>query len=99
LKKIQASEKKVAAAVKAAKPTEYELLWRNKFLAIDTKTFDEFIAVMENSVSQLKAMKADGVTLQEEGIGDDYAWFHTTDPKVAKKYGFNKVEDEEEDDD
>jgi hypothetical protein len=71
---------------------EYEYLWRNKFLATGTKSFNEFIAALENAVKQLKAMKKDGVQFHVDGVADDYARFTTNDSKIAKKYGFEKVE-------
>lgn len=77
----------------AVRETVYETIWRNKFVAMHTKTFDEFIAAIESGVAYLKEMMATGkVELQEQGIGDDYAFFTTTDPVVAAKYGFNEQE-------
>lgn len=98
LKQIPTSKKAVDEAVKKSKPVEYEYLWRNKFLATDTKSFDEFLAVMESAVQHLRNMKADGVQLREEGVGDDYATFWTTDPIIAKKYGMEKPEWEDGED-
>ncbi len=77
--------------------TVYETTWRNKFLCVDCKTFDEFIEVLEGSVDYLKDMRASGIKLEEDGVGDDYAHFTTTDPKVAEKFNMEKMDwDEEE---
>lgn len=71
---------------------EYEYLWRNKFLAVEAKSFNRVISALEGAVKELKAMKKDGVLFHVEGVIDDYARFITTDPKIAKKYGFMKIE-------
>jgi len=72
-----------------ARPTakRYLTLWRNKFLTIDAKSIDDMIATLRSAAETLAAMRADGVTLDEEGgTGDDYAYLVTTDPAIAKKY-------------
>ena len=81
------------------KETVYEMLWRNKFLCMDTTTFDEFVQRLEEAVTELKEMRAAGVKLEEDGIGDDYARFTTTDPEIAKRFQmevFDWDDDEDE---
>jgi hypothetical protein len=66
----------------------YVYLWRNKFLAIDTTNFDEFLERMESAVETLKIWKDNNVILEPHGIDDDYATFVTTDPEFAEREGF-----------
>jgi hypothetical protein len=73
----------------AARPPmkRYLTLWRNKFLTTEATTLREMITKLEGAVATLKAMQADGVTLDpSSGTADDYAHLVTTDPAVAKKY-------------
>ena len=77
---------------RGARPPEkrYVTLWRNKFLTIDAKNLNEMISSIEHAAATLKAMLADGVTLDSEGgTADDYAYLVTTDPDIAKKYGMH----------
>lgn len=62
--------------------------WRNKFLAINTESFDEFISVLENAVNTLKEWQSMGIIFTGNGVGDDYAEFMTHDPELANKLGF-----------
>lgn len=67
----------------------YVYLHRNKFITLDAKTLDDFIATYEDLLLMFKAWKEAGVELDpESGVGDDYAQFFTTDPRVAKEFGF-----------
>lgn len=76
------------------KPKRYLMTWRNKWLTATAKSIDDMIAALEETAEQLRAMKADGVTLDPDGgTGDDYAQLLTTDPAVARKYD---MEDESE---
>lgn len=77
----------------------WEMLWRNKFLCVDAKSFDEFIAIFEESVSELKFLREKGALLDVDsgGIGDDYATFYTEDADLAEKLGFICVDDLGED--
>jgi hypothetical protein len=48
------------------------------------------IASLQDAADTLRAMLADGVTLDSGGgTGDDYAYLITTDPLIAKKYGMH----------
>ena len=64
--------------------------WRNKFLATETESFDEFIAVLENAVNVLKDWQSMGIVFTGNGVGDDYTEFMTSDPELARKYGFEE---------
>lgn len=67
----------------------YELIWRNRNLAVDVVSIDDMIKKLTRAVKTLTAMRRDGVTLAD-GAEDDYACLVTTDAKVARKYGFEK---------
>src|SRR5262249_27091581 len=78
---------------KAARPPmkRYMMLWRIKFLTTDAKTLEEMVSTLQHATDTLRAMLADGVTLDPEGgTGDDCAYLVTTDPAVAKKYGMHE---------
>lgn len=69
----------------------YLTIWRNKFLTIDAKNFDDMIDRLRHAVESLEAMRADGVFLDPEGgTVDDYAYLVTTDPEIAKKYDMHE---------
>jgi hypothetical protein len=76
---------------------KYYLTWRNKFLTTDAETIDDMIEGLESAVQDLREMRSAGVVL-EGGAEDDYAQFVTSDPAVAKKFGFEEEEEFEEDD-
>jgi hypothetical protein len=61
-------------------------LWRNKWLTARAETIGDMIAALREAARSLDAMRADGVTLEGDGVGDDYAYLVTTDPEIAKKY-------------
>lgn len=69
-------------------PTKrYVALWRNKWLTADAKSLEDMVKSLEGAAEHLKAMLADGVTLDPDGgTGDDYAHLVTTDPNIARKY-------------
>jgi hypothetical protein len=78
---------------------QYEMFGRNKWLTANATSLDEMIDHLQQAVAELRAMRAAGVTLAEHSaMGDDYAELVTTDPKVAKKFGFQERDwgDEEE---
>ncbi len=65
----------------------YVLLWRNKGLTSEAHSLDEMIDGLQTAADKLRAMLADGVTLDPTGgTSDDYAPLVTTDPIIAKKY-------------
>lgn len=65
----------------------YITLWRNKWLTADAESLADMIDGLQSATDTLRAMLADGVTLDPEGgTSDDYACLVTTDPIIAKKY-------------
>jgi hypothetical protein len=65
----------------------YVKLWRNKWLTSNATSVDEMIASLRSAADELEAMRKDGITLDTEGgTSDDYAYLHTYEPAVAKKY-------------
>lgn len=67
--------------------TRYVTPWRNKRLTSGAKTIDDMIERLGAAAGALKAMRQDGVVLEDDGrVGDDYALLVTTDPTVARKY-------------
>jgi hypothetical protein len=65
----------------------YIALWRNKGLTAEAKSLEEMIEALQSAANALRAMLADGVTLDSGGgKADDYAYLVTTDPIIAKKY-------------
>jgi hypothetical protein len=66
----------------------YVTTWRNKWLTAEAKSIEDMINMLRAAADHLDQMRKDGVVLEDDGgIGDDYAHFVTTDPKVAEKYG------------
>lgn len=77
---------------KRTPPAVWELGWRCKFLTTDAKDIVEMAYALHVAAGKLYAMAASGVTLLDDGgVEDDYATLVTTDPKVAKKFGFQPV--------
>src|SRR5437773_2505257 len=69
--------------------TEYEYMWRNKWLTADAESIDDMIAALQAAADELRAMKAKGVTLDESGdVSGDHAILVTTDPAVAQEFNF-----------
>jgi hypothetical protein len=66
----------------------YETIVRNKFIAIEATTFDEFVADVEEHLDMLKRWREQGVQLDPDGVEDDYAVFYTEDREVARKLEF-----------
>ncbi len=76
---------------------KYYLTWRNKFLTLGAQTIDDMIEGLESAAQELREMRSAGVVL-DGGAEDDYAHFVTSDPAVAKRFGFEEEEELEEDD-
>lgn len=66
--------------------------WRNKYLAVDAETFDQFIDAIEGALNKLKTWRDEGIVFTTNGVVYDYAEFMTSDPELAKKYGFEEEE-------
>ena len=75
--------------------SRYMTIWRNKFLTVDANTLGEMARKLKAAAAELEAMHTTGQVTLEGGVGDDYAELITTDPEVAKEFGFTE-EDEEE---
>jgi hypothetical protein len=81
----------------------YVSRWRHKRLTSDAESLEDMIESLQSAADTLRAMLADGVTLdRESGTSDDYAHLVTTDPAVAKKYDMHEErefwEEDESDD-
>ncbi len=73
----------------------YTRTWRNKFLTLDAKTLEDMVNMLQSAYEELDEMLETGVITLEGGADDDYALLVTTDPDVARKYGFSEEENEE----
>src|SRR5438270_145771 len=79
------------------RPTEYERLWRNKWLTSEARTIDDMIDRLQEAAGELRQMRAAGVVLREDdGVGVDYATLVTRDFAVAQQFGFEAEEAEAE---
>lgn len=74
---------------------KYHLTWRNQFLTNDAKSINDMIDSLEFAVEQLREMRDAGVVL-DGSAEDDYAVLITDDPKIADRYGFWEIEEEED---
>lgn len=72
----------------------YTTIWRNKFLTTDATSIQEMADTLSAASEELRKMQADGVQLDKDGIRDDYAFLWTTDPEIAKKYGLELDDDD-----
>src|SRR5262245_1428140 len=68
----------------------YTMWWRNKWLTADAKTMGDMVKELRGAAAYLEELKNAGVVLEPEGCPDDYAHFVTTDPRVARKFRFEK---------
>ena len=88
-------QEKFAELWKDAHPRtkRYITLWRNKWLTSEAKSLQDMVDGLQSAADQLRAMLADGVTLEPDGgTSDDYAHLVTTDPTIAKKYDMHADE-------
>lgn len=76
--------------------SRYIRTWRNKFLTLEAKTLEDMANMLQDAAEELDEMLETGVVTLEGGAGDDYAMLVTTDPDVARKYGFIEEEPDEE---
>lgn len=65
----------------------YVTIWRNKWLTAEAKSIEDMTKLLRAAADQLEAMRKDGVVLEGDAVGDDYAHLVTMDPKIAEKYG------------
>ena len=76
----------------------YEGLWRAKWTTDGAKTLEEAAQKLEESAAYLRELARDGCELRDEVV-DDYGFFITTDPNIAKKYELCEVENEDDEGD
>lgn len=77
---------------KSAKSRRYVLIWRNKFLTTEATSIGEMAKILREASENLEAMEKAGVTLEDGGVEDDYAFLVTEDAKVAKNFGMEREE-------
>lgn len=69
----------------------YIKLWRNEFLTTEAQSLEQMADTLDAASRELKAMIADGVSLDlDGGTGDDYAMLATDDPEIARKYDMHE---------
>jgi hypothetical protein len=71
-------------------PTRYMMLWRKKSPGAGATSLADLIFQTDGDVETLKAMLADGVSLDPTVADADYYRLLSTDPIVAKKYGMHE---------
>lgn len=74
------------------KVPRYELTWRNKWLTASAESIQDMRTAMLDAMNDLETLEAlvakKRVTVSFEGADDDYIEFFTTDPKIAREFGF-----------
>jgi hypothetical protein len=79
------------------KQTKYTMTWRNKWITSECKTIEGMIKVYSETAKYFEEMKKNGIKLEKNsGIDDDYAELFTYDEKIAKKFGFEEEQDEDD---
>jgi hypothetical protein len=77
----------------------YERLWPNKWLTAEAASVEDMVAGLQAAVEELEVMKADGVIMAEHSDpSGDHIYLLTDNPAVAAKFGFEPVEENEEED-
>ena len=76
----------------------YERLWRNKWLTPNSTSIDDMIQRHLDAVEELRGMQQKGVAIDVSNAGDDFITLLTTDPQVAKEFGFDEMDVEDVDD-
>src|SRR5262249_12095426 len=74
----------------------YEQLWRNKWLTARAASIGEMADLLQAAAEELRAMAARGVRLDGGHQADDHARLVTDDPAVAREFGFDEEEPEDE---
>jgi len=75
----------------------YEQLWRNKWLTAGAASIGEMADLLQAAAEELRAMASRGVRLDGGGgQADDHARLVTDDPAVAREFGFDEEEPEDE---
>ncbi len=74
----------------------YEYLWRAKWTADGAETLDDMASMLEDAAKGLREMAETGKVWLAQPVQDDYAFILTEDAETAKRFGFNELEDEED---
>ena len=83
---------------KPTKETVYTLIWCNRWPTANAETIDDMIDRLQGAANELRAMRAKGVVMSYDCcVPEDHAELITTDPKVAKEFGFEEEEWSDED--
>lgn len=91
-------KKTTSGEIRNADPTRYyATTWRNKWLTADAATIGDMIRLLKDAAKDLKEMQVAGVELNDSSCADDYAELYTNDPEVAKRFGFEEqqIDDDE----
>lgn len=76
---------------------KYELVWRNKWLTSGAKSGQEMVDMLKAAAEQLAELAGEKeIWSNMTAAGDDYVYFYTHNKNIAKKHGFDEVEDFEE---
>jgi hypothetical protein len=68
----------------------YVFTWRGQGLGAGAKTLDELIAALEGAADALRVLQEAGVVLDAGKAAGDDARLVTTDPAVARRFGFQR---------
>jgi hypothetical protein len=76
----------------------FELMWSNRFLALEATTIDDMARGLEEAAAELRRMQGAVVQLAPDGgVAKNCARLLTDDLAVAREFGFNAVSREGED--
>lgn len=74
------------------KTKTYYISWRSKWLCAGADSIDDMIKSYQDNIKILKEYKKTGLEFRGNP-GDDYIEFTTEDPKLAKKFGMEEMEE------
>lgn len=73
----------------------FEYVWRNKVISTGAQSISDIVRDLRHAADFLERMDNSGKIIYVGGAEDDYATFVTTDPRLAKKYGFVRLDESE----
>jgi hypothetical protein len=76
---------------------KYEDMLYIKYMAADSRTYEDFIGSLEGVLQMVKDMKADGVDADFDHVDDGFVQFLTDDKELAQKYGMREIDVDESD--
>jgi hypothetical protein len=76
----------------------FEMSFRGKHIFDGAKNIRGMISRLRSTMAELEKMQLAGFKLQDVAV-DDYATLVTDDPKVAKKFGLEQEEADDEESD